>query len=66
MFENSSGNGASYHGWMSYCPKRMVLIRNVVGGVGKPNGVMEGVCGTAPGVEGTGELGENEGGMASC
>jgi hypothetical protein len=44
----------------------MVLIRSVVGGVGKPNGVMEGVCGTAPGVEGTGELGENEGGMASC
>jgi len=41
-------------------------MRNVAGGVGKPNGVLEGVYGTRPGVEGIGERVGIEGGMVIC
>lgn len=41
-------------------------MRNVVGGVGKPKGVVEGVYGITPGVEGTGEHVGMERGMIIC
>lgn len=54
---------------MSYFPKRMVRMRNVEGGAVKPDGVagiVEGVCGIAPGVEGTGERAGIDEGMVMC